>query len=197
MDRTHQVKVSSVYMAPFDTILGPSCSFPKLSARLGRPITTSRSSRRAGSGPVRKWRRAWRWARRGGWTGSVWLATTESECSQIFREKRVAARSRDTVRSKGRTGKYSRQLVSAWTEAWEGAESPGALPMPMQSLIAEPAIARATRAAEGGNARARELVTYFVGQGVGMVEGVTSARSVVQDFMTDYADAVETLNAAI
>ncbi len=133
----------------------------------------------------------------GGWTGSVWLATTESECSQIFREKRVAARSRDTVRSKGRTGKYSRQLVSAWTEAWEGAESPGALPMPMQSLIAEPAIARATRAAEGGNARARELVTYFVGQGVGMVEGVTSARSVVQDFMTDYADAVETLNAAI
>ena len=36
----------------------------------------------------------------------------------------VAARSRDTVRSKGRTGKYSRQLVSAWTEAWEGPDSP-------------------------------------------------------------------------
>ncbi len=133
----------------------------------------------------------------GAWTGSVWLATTESECSEIFREKMVAARSRDTVRSKGRTGKYSRQLVSAWTDAWEGPDSPGALPMPMQSLIAEPAIRRATKAAEGGNAQARELVTYFVGQGVGMVEGVTSARSVVQDFMQDYADAVETLNGAI
>ncbi len=133
----------------------------------------------------------------GAWTGSVWLATTESECSDIFREKMVAARSRDTVRSKGRTGKYSRQLVSAWTDAWEGPDSPGALPMPMQSLISEPAIRQATKAAEGGNAKARELVTYFVGQGVGMVDGVTSARSVVQDFMTDYADAVETLNAAI
>ncbi|MBK7284768.1 MAG: nitronate monooxygenase [Sphingomonadales bacterium] len=132
----------------------------------------------------------------GAWTGSVWLATLESETSQIFREKMVDARSRDTVRSKGRTGKYSRQLKSAWTDAWEGPESPGALPMPMQSLIAEPAIHRATKAAEGGNAKARELVTYFVGQGVGLVGNITSARSVVQDFMQDYATAVETLNAA-
>ena len=132
----------------------------------------------------------------GAWTGSVWLATLESETSQIFREKMVDARSRDTVRSKGRTGKYSRQLKSAWTDAWEGPESPGALPMPMQSLIAEPAIHRATKAAEGGNENARELVTYFVGQGVGLVSNITSARSVVQDFMQDYATAVETLNAA-
>ncbi len=132
----------------------------------------------------------------GAWNGSVWLATLESETSQIFREKMVDARSRDTVRSKGRTGKYSRQLKSAWTDAWEGPESPGALPMPMQSMIAEPAIHRATKAAEGGNAKARELVTYFVGQGVGLVDNITSARSVVQDFMQDYAAAVETLNAA-
>ena len=130
----------------------------------------------------------------GAWTGSVWLATVESETSQIFREKMVEARSRDTVRSKGRTGKYSRQLKSAWTDAWEGPDSPGALPMPMQSLIAEPAIHRATKAAEGGNEKARELVTYFVGQGVGLVTNIVSARSVVQDFMQDYATAVETLN---
>ncbi len=133
----------------------------------------------------------------GAWTGSVWLATTESECSQIFREKMVSARSRDTVRSKGRTGKYSRQLVSAWTEAWEGPDSPGALPMPMQSLIAEPAIHKATKAAEGGNEKARELVTYFVGQGVGLVDNIVSARSVVQDFMEEYAEAVERLNASV
>ena len=133
----------------------------------------------------------------GAWTGSVWLATTESECSQIFREKMVAARSRDTVRSKGRTGKYSRQLVSAWTDAWEGPDSPGALPMPMQSLIAEPAIHKATKSAEGGNADARPLVTYFVGQGVGLVDNIVSARSVVQDFMSDYAEAVDRLNASV
>ncbi len=133
----------------------------------------------------------------GAWTGSVWLATHESETSEIFREKMVAARSRDTVRSKGRTGKYSRQLKSAWTDAWEGADSPGALPMPMQSLISEPALRMADKAAAGGNAEARHLVTYFVGQGVGLVENVTSARSVVQSFTQDYADAVDVLNGAV
>lgn len=126
----------------------------------------------------------------GAWTGSVWLATTESETSEIFREKMVAARSRDTVRSKGRTGKYSRQLRSAWTDAWEGEGSPGALPMPLQSLIAEPALASAQKEAERGNAKARELVTYFVGQGVGLVDSVKSSRTVVTEFMEEFAEAI-------
>src|SRR3982075_1864270 len=41
----------------------------------------------------------------GVWTGSVWLATVESETSEIFREKMIAASSRDARRSPGRTGK--------------------------------------------------------------------------------------------
>ncbi|WP_439816447.1 NAD(P)H-dependent flavin oxidoreductase [Zavarzinia sp. CC-PAN008] len=126
----------------------------------------------------------------GVWTGSVWLATTESETSEIFREKMVAARSRDTVRSKSRTGKYSRQLRSAWTDAWEGSNSPGPLPMPLQTLISEPALHRVDKSAAGGNAQARELVTYFVGQGVGLVDDVLSARQVVQDFKQEFAEAI-------
>jgi len=133
----------------------------------------------------------------GVWTGSVWLATSESETTEIFREKMIGARSRDTIRSKGRTGKPSRQLRSAWTDAWEGPESPGALPMPLQSLISEPALAAAQRAAEKGNARARELVTYFVGQGVGLVDSIKSCRTVVQEFMEDFAVAVSELNATL
>ena len=68
----------------------------------------------------------------GAWTGSVWLATMESETTEIFREKMIAASSRDAVRSKGRTGKPARQLRSVWTDAWDRSpESPGALPMPL------------------------------------------------------------------
>ena len=37
----------------------------------------------------------------GAWTGSVWLATVESETTEIFREKMIAASSRDAVRSQG------------------------------------------------------------------------------------------------
>jgi NAD(P)H-dependent flavin oxidoreductase YrpB (nitropropane dioxygenase family) len=126
----------------------------------------------------------------GVWTGSVWLATNESETSEIFREKMIAARSRDTVRSKCRTGKYSRQLRSAWTDAWETPESPRPLPMPFQTMLSEPALAAAHRAAERGNPKARDLVTYFVGQGVGMVDSIKSCRTVVQEFMLEFAEAV-------
>jgi NAD(P)H-dependent flavin oxidoreductase YrpB (nitropropane dioxygenase family) len=131
----------------------------------------------------------------GAWTGSVWLATTESETSEIFRQKMIEARSRDTVRSKGRTGKPSRQLRSTWTDAWEGPASPGALPMPLQSLISEPALHSADLAAERGNAKAREMVTYFVGQGVGLVDSVKSTRAVVKEFMEEFVEAISDLNA--
>ena len=127
----------------------------------------------------------------GVWTGSVWLATTESEVSEIFREKMIAARSRDTVRSKCRTRKYSRQPRSAWTDAWESRDSPQPLPMPFQSLISEPALRAAQRAAQNGNSKARELVTYFVGQGVGLVDSIKSSRVVVQEFMQEFAEAMD------
>jgi NAD(P)H-dependent flavin oxidoreductase YrpB (nitropropane dioxygenase family) len=132
----------------------------------------------------------------GVWTGSVWLATVESETSEIFREKMIAASSRDAVRSKGRTGKPARQLRSVWTDAWDRAsDSPGALPMPLQSIISRDAFHAIDRAAATGNVRARDLVSYFVGQGVGLIDSVKSAGSVVQEFKEDFLDAVGHMNA--
>jgi NAD(P)H-dependent flavin oxidoreductase YrpB (nitropropane dioxygenase family) len=134
----------------------------------------------------------------GAWTGSVWLATRESETTEIFREKMIEASSRDAVRSRSRTGKPARQLRSAWTEAWErDPASPGALPMPMQSLISENALRSADRAAAAGNAKAREMVTYFVGQGVGLIDGVRSAGQVVQDFKAEFLESVERLDGLL
>ena len=60
----------------------------------------------------------------GAWTGSMWLTTTEAMTSQVIKEKFVAATSRQTVRSRSRTGKYSRQLRSPWTDAWEDEGAP-------------------------------------------------------------------------
>ena len=62
--------------------------------------------------------------------------------------------------------------------------------MPFQSLISEPALRAAQRAAERGNQKARDLVTYFVGQGVGLVDSVKSSRTVVQEFMEEFAEAL-------
>jgi NAD(P)H-dependent flavin oxidoreductase YrpB (nitropropane dioxygenase family) len=126
----------------------------------------------------------------GVWTGSVWLATTESETSEIFREKMVAATSRDTVRSKARTGKPSRQLRSTWHDAWEGPQTPGALALPMMGMLSQPAFQAIDKAAAAGNPKARELVSYFVGQGVGLVDQVRSATAVVQSFKEEFAEAL-------
>ncbi|WFU38593.1 nitronate monooxygenase [Bradyrhizobium sp. CB82] len=134
----------------------------------------------------------------GAWTGSVWLATIESETTEIFREKMIAASSRDAVRSKGRTGKPARQLRSVWTDAWDRApDSPGALPMPLQSIVSRDAFNSIDRAAAAGNARARDLVSYFVGQGVGLIDSVKSAGTVVQEFKEGFAEAVEHMNALV
>jgi len=134
----------------------------------------------------------------GVWTGSVWLATTESETTEIFREKMIEAGSRDAVRSRSRTGKPARQLRSAWTEAWErDPASPGPLPMPFQTLVSETALRAVDRAAAAGNQKAREMVTYFVGQGVGLIDQVRSTGQVVQDFKAEFIEAIEHMDSLL
>ena len=62
---------------------------------------------------------------------------------------------------------------------------------------AEPAFARIEREAAAGNEGARELVSYFVGQGVGLVEQVRSSRQVVQDFREEFVEAVGRLTDSV
>lgn len=133
----------------------------------------------------------------GAWTASVWLTTHEAETNPAVKEKMLAASSRDTVRSKARTGKYSRQLRSAWTDAWERKDAPKPLPMPLQSLVSEPALRKVDKLAEGGHEGARTLATYWVGQGVGLMNQAKSVRTVVQEFKEDFLAAYERLADAL
>ncbi|MCB1645361.1 MAG: nitronate monooxygenase [Pseudomonadales bacterium] len=130
----------------------------------------------------------------GVWTGSVWLTTTEAETLPSIKEKMLTATSRQTVRSKSRTGKYTRQLRSPWTDAWMEEDAPEPLPMPLQGLVSGPALNRIDKLAEAGHPGAKKLATYWVGQGVGMMNDSLSARTVVQNFMEEFASAVENFN---
>ena len=130
----------------------------------------------------------------GAWCGSVWLTTIESEVDPIVKEKMVAANSSQTVRSRIRTGKHSRQLVTPWTEAWESETAPEPLPMPLQPMVAEPALQKVNKLAAGGHDGAKDLATYWVGQGVGLMNQSISASDVVQEFKEDFINAYERLN---
>ncbi|AFM15474.1 2-nitropropane dioxygenase-like enzyme [Mycolicibacterium chubuense NBB4] len=134
----------------------------------------------------------------GAWTGSVWLTTEEAETAPHTVAKMLAATSRDTVRSAGRTGKPSRQLASEWTDAWlphAGGHQP--LPLPLQSMLCEPVIRRIDVLASQGHPGAQALATYFVGQGVGLMNKVKPAREVVREFIEDYLAAAERLSNSL
>ncbi|MBT4162270.1 MAG: hypothetical protein HOE54_13250 [Gammaproteobacteria bacterium] len=103
----------------------------------------------------------------------------------------IQAGSSQTVRSRSRSGKYTRQLRSGWTDAWVSEDAPEPLPMPLQGLVTERALAKIDKLSESGHAGAKDLATYLVGQGVGLMNSATSARQVVYDFMEDFIEAME------
>jgi NAD(P)H-dependent flavin oxidoreductase YrpB (nitropropane dioxygenase family) len=134
----------------------------------------------------------------GAWTGSVWLTTEEAETAPHTVQKMLAATSRDTVRSTGRTGKPARQLVSEWTDAWQpNPAGHQTLPLPLQNMLAEPVIRRIDVLAAQGHPGAQALATYFVGQGVGLMNKVKPASEVVREFIEDYVAATERLSNSL
>ena len=130
----------------------------------------------------------------GVWTGSVWLTTEEANTSPSIKNKLLTTGSNQTVRTRSRTGKFSRQIKSPWTDAWEQEEAPEPLQMPLQSLVSEPALGKIDKLAEAGDSKAQSLNTYWVGQGVGLMNQSSSAKQVVYDFMSDFLDASDRLN---
>ncbi len=134
------------------------------------------------------------------WTGSIWLTVAESDTVPILKDKLLAATSRDTVRSRSLSGKPARQLKTPWTEAWDGPESPGTLPMPLQFMATVDAVTRIHRYAHSDKYGAKDLIGSPVGQIVGRMNAVRPARQVIYDMVQEFVDATtrmsETLAAA-
>jgi NAD(P)H-dependent flavin oxidoreductase YrpB (nitropropane dioxygenase family) len=127
----------------------------------------------------------------GVWTGSIWLTCAESDVVPAFKDGLLAAGSRDTVRSRAMSGKPCRQLRTAWTEAWDSPDSPGPLQVPLQSILYAPVKERVIRSG------ARGVTNEAVGQIVGTMNSVRSARDIVYDLATGTAEAAERLNQIV
>ena len=126
----------------------------------------------------------------GVWTGSIWLTVAESNTGPAVMEKLLAATSTDTVRSRAMTGKPARQLRTAWTEAWDSPDSPGALPMPLQFILHSYAMRRAAP---------YELADFQgmpVGQVVSRMNRVRTTKEVVLDLVEEFVDTTERMHTA-
>ena len=130
----------------------------------------------------------------GVWCGSVWLTTPEAETTPTVKKKMLEANARNTVRSRSRTGKPTRQLQSAWTDAWTSQNALEPLEMPLQGVLSRPAMDKIDTKAAVGHEGAAALSTYYVGQAVGLMNKEKSVKTIVYEFMEDYVEAVERLS---
>ena len=133
----------------------------------------------------------------GAWTGSIWLTTTESDTHPVAVKKLLAAGSRDAVRSRSLTGKPARQLRTPWTEVWEGPDSPGTLPMPLQFMVTVEAVTRIHRYAHVEGSGAAKLIGSPVGQIVSRMNSVRPVKEVMYDLMNEFVDAVGRMNSLV
>ncbi|MFD3441240.1 nitronate monooxygenase [Streptomyces sp. NPDC058685] len=125
----------------------------------------------------------------GAWLGSLWLTTTEADLhSRALTAKLLAAGSGDTVRSRALTGKPARQLRTEWTDAWDGPDGPGTLPMPLQGLLVAEAVSRIQK---------HEVVPLLgtpVGQIVGRMTSERAVQTVFDDLTRGFERAVDRIN---
>ena len=103
-----------------------------------------------------------------------------------------AAGSDDAVLTKSVTGKPCRTLRSSFTDAWERPGAPPTLPAPLQALLWwGQGRTRVERV------RAKDFLTYPVGQIVGDMRAETSVRNVVHDMLVELLDAKERLDGLL
>lgn len=118
----------------------------------------------------------------GVWMGSAWLTTKEHQATMppAAVEKLLAAGSGDTVRSRAISGKPARQLRTAWTEAWERADSPGYLPIPLMWMVQAEAVERIY------HHNAKPLVGSPVGQIVGRMNELVSTADLIDRMVKEF-----------
>ena len=131
----------------------------------------------------------------GAWSGSQWLMVEEAENTPVQQQAYLDAASRDTVRSRSISGKPCRMLRNDWTEAWEDANSPDPLGMPLQYMVSGVAVAATHRYPD----QTVDVAFNPVGQVVGQFEKVEKTAAVIERWVNEYLEAtghLDALNAA-
>lgn len=125
----------------------------------------------------------------GVWCGSLWLKTVQSEIIPEIREKLFDAEAGDAILTKTVTGKPCRTLRNRFSEAWEMPGAPAPLPAPTQNYLWwREGRTRVERV------RARDFLTYPVGQIVGDMHEETSVKAVFYDLLNEMVAAAERIN---
>ncbi len=129
----------------------------------------------------------------GAWTGSLWLTAEEYDLSTGIgiRDALLRASSADTVRSRIYTGKPARLLRTRWTEAWEAADAPDPLPMPLQNLLVADAHNRMNRGDDP------DTISMPAGQIVGRTNAIRPVAETMANLVAEFEHAVGRLGTFV
>tara|TARA_R110001599_G_scaffold349729_7_gene578484 strand:- start:7022 stop:8149 length:1128 start_codon:yes stop_codon:yes gene_type:complete len=125
----------------------------------------------------------------GVWTGSLWLTVEEAHTQPAQKQSLLNASSEDTVRSRSWTGKPCRMLKNDWTAAWDRADTPDPLGMPLQGLVTSDGIRRTAVYADAGDCQ--KIAFNPCGQVIGQLNTIESCRQVIYRLLDEYVDAVD------
>ena len=125
----------------------------------------------------------------GVWTGSLWLKTIQSEVIPEIKQKMFESEASDAVLTATVTGKPCRTLRNAFSSAWDAPGAPASLPAPSQNYLWwQEGRTRVERV------RAKEFLTYPVGQVLGDMNEEASVRDVVYELLNEMLEAKDRLD---
>ena len=132
----------------------------------------------------------------GVWMGSAFLTAAEydlgvrtAEGPSVIQEALLAATSSDTVRRRIYSGKPARLLKSRWTDAWDAADAPAPLPMPLQNVLVAEAHTRMSLSHDP------TAVAMPVGQIVGRMNEIRPAAAIIAELVSGFEAATRRLDA--
>jgi NAD(P)H-dependent flavin oxidoreductase YrpB (nitropropane dioxygenase family) len=123
----------------------------------------------------------------GVWTGTIWLASRESDSSMVIKEKILAATEDDTVRSRALTGKPARRHKTQYPAEWEAPGAPAPLPMPLQGIL----IADLMQSVQ--ESRFEPFMGTPAGQAIGTVHEIKACRDMVYDMVDEAREVFDGL----
>jgi NAD(P)H-dependent flavin oxidoreductase YrpB (nitropropane dioxygenase family) len=127
----------------------------------------------------------------GAWLGTLWMAASENHTPPALLRRLVDSASEDTLITRAHSGKPCRVVRSEWIDAWQQADAPQPLDMPLQQVLTGDVFAsmhehddpRLIYEAAGQSVFAIHGETTVADQMAGLVSGMERAWSRLERLM--------------
>ncbi|AYH43693.1 nitronate monooxygenase [Azoarcus sp. DN11] len=121
----------------------------------------------------------------GVWTGSLWLASRESDVNLPLKERLIEAETDDTVYSNCISGYTMRTTRSPWHNEWGSDAAPDVLKPPLQMILSSNYIQGSL------DYQRKDLMTEAAGQGIHYVTEMKPARQILSDIVEEALDVFD------